>query len=70
VFCEDATAVQHVRAVSKDGEVFDIARNLRNSIEFAGACFSPDGETLFVNRTRRLKDGRPNGSRPSSSQQR
>jgi secreted PhoX family phosphatase len=49
VFCEDATAVQHVRAVSKDGEVFDIARNLRNSIEFAGACFSPDGETLFVN---------------------
>ena len=49
VFCEDATAAQHVRAVSPAGEVFDLARNLRNSIEFAGACFSPDGDTLFVN---------------------
>ena len=27
----------------------DLARNLRNSIEFAGACFSPDGRTLFAN---------------------
>jgi hypothetical protein len=49
VFCEDAGAAQHVRAVSPSGEVFDLARNLRNTIEFAGACFSPDGETLFVN---------------------
>jgi secreted PhoX family phosphatase len=49
VFCEDAAGAQHVRAVSRSGEIFDIARNLRNSIEFAGACFSPDGETLFVN---------------------
>ena len=49
VFCEDATAAQHVRAVSPAGDVFDLARNLRNSIEFAGACFSPDGDTLFVN---------------------
>jgi secreted PhoX family phosphatase len=49
VFCEDAASAQHVRAISPAGEVFDIARNLRNSIEFAGACFSPDGRTLFVN---------------------
>ena len=49
LFCEDATAAQHVRAVSPSGEVFDIARNLRNTIEFAGVCFSPDGNTLFVN---------------------
>ena len=49
VFCEDAAAAQHVRGVSPSGDVFDIARNLRNSIEFAGACFSPDGEILFVN---------------------
>ena len=49
VFCEDAAAAQHVRAVSPVGEVFDLARNLRNTIEFAGACFSPDGDTLFVN---------------------
>ena len=49
VFCEDATAAQHLRGVSRDGEVFDIARNLRNTIEFAGVCFSPDGNTLFAN---------------------
>jgi len=49
VFCEDATAAQFVRGVTRTGEVFALARNLRNSIEFAGACFSPDGETLFVN---------------------
>jgi uncharacterized protein len=49
LFCEDATAAQFLRGISPSGEVFDLARNLRNSIEFAGACFSPDGETLFVN---------------------
>jgi uncharacterized protein len=49
VFCEDATAAQFVRGVSPSGEVFPLARNLRNSLEFAGACFSPDGQTLFVN---------------------
>ena len=49
VFCEDATAAQFVRGVSPSGDVFPLARNLRNSLEFAGACFSPDGGTLFVN---------------------
>jgi uncharacterized repeat protein (TIGR03803 family) len=49
LFCEDATAAQHLRGISPSGEVFAFARNLRNTIEFAGACFSPDGRTLFVN---------------------
>jgi secreted PhoX family phosphatase len=49
VFCEDATAAQFLIGVSQSGEVFQLARNLRNTIEFAGACFSPDGKTLFVN---------------------
>jgi hypothetical protein len=49
VFCEDATGAQHVRGISPSGEVFDLARNLRNTLEFAGACFSPDGRTLFLN---------------------
>lgn len=49
VFCEDATAAQFLIGVSPTGEVFQLARNLRNTIEFAGACFSPDGKTLFVN---------------------
>jgi uncharacterized protein len=29
--------------------VFEFARNLADTREFAGVCFSPDGETLFVN---------------------
>jgi uncharacterized protein len=49
VFCEDATGAQFLRGVSRSGEVFPLARNLRNTLEFAGACFSPDGKTLFVN---------------------
>jgi secreted PhoX family phosphatase len=47
--CEDAGAAQYLRGISPAGEIFDFARNLRNTIEFAGACFSPDGQTLFVN---------------------
>ena len=47
--CEDATAAQYLRGISPSGEIFDFARNLRNTLEFAGACFSPDGQTLFVN---------------------
>ncbi len=31
------------------GEPFEFAVNLLNESEFAGACFSPDGSTLFVN---------------------
>lgn len=49
VVCEDGSNAQFLRGISPTGEVFDFARNLHNSIEFAGACFSPDGQTLFVN---------------------
>ncbi|HEV3486064.1 MAG TPA: alkaline phosphatase PhoX [Vicinamibacterales bacterium] len=49
IMCEDAGGPQYLRGISPTGEVFDFARNLRNTIEFAGACFSPDGQTLFVN---------------------
>jgi secreted PhoX family phosphatase len=47
--CEDAGGAQFLRALTPKGEIFDLARNLRNTIEFAGVCFSPDGRTLFVN---------------------
>ena len=49
VVCEDSSSAQHLRGISPAGEIFDFARNLHNSVEFAGACFSPDGRTLFVN---------------------
>jgi secreted PhoX family phosphatase len=49
IMCEDAGGAQFLRALTPTGEIFDLARNLRNTIEFAGVCFSPDGHTLFVN---------------------
>lgn len=49
VLCEDAGGAQFLRGLSPAGQIFDVARNLRNTIEFAGVCFSPDGQTLFVN---------------------
>jgi uncharacterized protein len=49
VICEDDGAAQFLRGISPMGEIFELARNLHNTFEFAGACFSPDGKTLFVN---------------------
>lgn len=48
VICED-TEGAYVRGLTPDGRIFEFARNIANGREFAGACFSPDGETLFVN---------------------
>lgn len=47
--CEDGDAEQYVRGLTRQGKIFDFALNLENDFEFAGATFSPDGETLFVN---------------------
>lgn len=49
VMCEDGGGEQYLRGLTRDGLVFDLARNAANQREFAGACFSPDGRTLFVN---------------------
>jgi secreted PhoX family phosphatase len=52
VVCEDCSAVQHVRGLTIEGTIFDFARNMvpgHERDEFAGATFSPDGETLFIN---------------------
>jgi secreted PhoX family phosphatase len=43
------TDVNRVIGISPDGEAFEFAVNRLNDREFAGACFSPSGETLFVN---------------------
>jgi secreted PhoX family phosphatase len=47
--CEDNGDTVHLRGITPQGAVFEFARNLADTREFAGACFSPDGETLFVN---------------------
>jgi uncharacterized protein len=58
VLCEDGPVDNYLRGLTRGGQIFDIALNrlLRNATdvprfgeEFAGATFSPDGETLFVN---------------------
>jgi hypothetical protein len=57
VLCEDSTGDNFLRGLSRHGELSDIALNRlvgsnglpRFGDEFAGATFSPDGHTLFVN---------------------
>lgn len=52
LLCEDGRGEQFVRGLTNDGRIFDFARNVVpgfESAEFAGATFSPDGETLFLN---------------------
>ena len=50
ILCEDrADGVPcHLKGVTADGRLYTLAR-LRLETELAGACFSPDGRTLFVN---------------------
>ena len=57
VLCEDSTGDNYLRGLTSGGRLFDIALNRlttsagvpRYGDEFAGATFSPDGHTLFVN---------------------
>lgn len=50
IVCEDRTGgkVNHIRCVTPGGQVYTLAR-LNADTELAGACFSPDGGTLFFN---------------------
>jgi hypothetical protein len=63
LFCEDdasgdgdthplapgITDVNRLVGMARSGEPFEFAVNIFSDSEFAGACFSPDGEILFVN---------------------
>ncbi|WP_166377879.1 alkaline phosphatase PhoX [Catellatospora methionotrophica] len=57
VVCEDSTGDNYLRGLTRHGQLFDIGLNRlvggngapRYGDEFAGATFSPDGHTLFVN---------------------
>ncbi|GLX82407.1 alkaline phosphatase PhoX [Thalassotalea eurytherma] len=49
--CEDQytdIVDNHIRGVTPSGDIYNFAR-LKKQTELAGACFSPDGSTLFVN---------------------
>lgn len=48
--CEDSPAGdQYVRVLDAEGQIVDFARNASSQGELAGGCFSPDGDTFFVN---------------------
>jgi secreted PhoX family phosphatase len=47
--CEDGDGIEKIVGVNRAGELFDVVRNQLNDNEFAGVCFSPAGEFMFVN---------------------
>lgn len=52
ILCEDGAVDNYIRCLTPDGVLFDFAQNMilgQERQEFAGACFSPDNKTLFVN---------------------
>ena len=54
IICEDLTQPYinndtFIRGITPEGKIYTIARNAINNGEFAGSCFSPDGQTMFVN---------------------
>jgi uncharacterized protein len=62
VLCEDGAGLEYLHGLTVNGEIFRFAQNNvvlngeRNGItgdfttlEWAGACYSPDGHWLFVN---------------------
>jgi len=54
IVCEDLVNSSfaehtHLRWIEPDGSIATVARNSKDSSEFAGSCFSPDGKWLFVN---------------------
>lgn len=49
IVCEDGSGDQFLVGVTPDGALYRFARNASGDSELAGATFSPDGTTLFVN---------------------
>ena len=52
VLCEDGGGEEFVHGLTRDGQIFKFAKNVvpgQEGSEFAGAAFSPNGATLFVN---------------------
>lgn len=54
VICEDGPGEEYIRGLTPEGAIFDLVRaplppEGPPPTEFAGACFSPDGDILFFN---------------------
>jgi secreted PhoX family phosphatase len=49
VVCEDTSGHCGLVGIRPDGSQYQLADNSHSDSELAGVCFSPDGQTLFVN---------------------
>jgi secreted PhoX family phosphatase len=49
VVCEDTANHCGLVGIRPDGSQYQLADNAYTNSELAGVCFSPDGQTLFVN---------------------
>jgi secreted PhoX family phosphatase len=49
ILCEDGAGEQRVMGLTSGGELYPLAHNALNNSEFAGVCFSPNGQTMFLN---------------------
>ncbi|MDR9416473.1 MAG: DUF839 domain-containing protein [Gracilimonas sp.] len=49
VVCEDSEGDNYLLGITPEGEVYKMGRNAVSESELAGATFSPDGSTLFMN---------------------
>lgn len=49
ILCEDGRGEQFLVGVTPEGKLYHLGRNALNNSELAGVCFSPDGQTMFVN---------------------
>jgi len=49
IVCEDGSGDQFLVGVTPKGDIYKFAHNAYSDSELAGATFSPDGSTLFVN---------------------
>lgn len=47
--CEDGDGTDNILGITPTGSLYKFASNRLNTSEFAGVCFSPDGQTMFVN---------------------
>ena len=67
LLCEDSPSEQFIRGVTRDGEIYNFARSKTNNTEFCGACFDPDGQTLYVNQQGdRLENNEPPEGTPET----
>jgi secreted PhoX family phosphatase len=49
IVCEDTSSHCGLVGIRPDGSQYQLADNSHSNAELTGACFSPDGKTLFVN---------------------